>query len=144
MNSFVFTEEYPLGTLKLVSTVYIVRGTYCWETKALWDTGATRSVISKHLANSIGLPVHSRAEISSVTTDKITERHVVELWLKTKKVRFKDLLVVSETIERQGIGFIIGMDIISKGDFVITNANGKTVLSVRFPSTDTIDFAIKP
>lgn len=32
------------------------------------------------------------------------------------------------------------MDIISKGDFAITNVDGKTVFSFRIPSVETIDF----
>lgn len=32
------------------------------------------------------------------------------------------------------------MDIITRGDFAITNVNGKTTFSFRFPSIGTIDF----
>ena len=35
---------------------------------------------------------------------------------------------------------LIGMDIISKGDFAITNVGGKTTFSFRIPSVETIDF----
>jgi len=35
---------------------------------------------------------------------------------------------------------LIGMDIINRGDFAVTNKNGKTVFSYRFPSTEQIDF----
>jgi hypothetical protein len=37
-------------------------------------------------------------------------------------------------------GAIIGMDIIRRGDFAITNANGKTKMSFRMPSLKAIDF----
>lgn len=36
---------------------------------------------------------------------------------------------------------LIGMDIISIGDFVITNLNNQTVMSFRIPSVSRIDFA---
>jgi hypothetical protein len=36
---------------------------------------------------------------------------------------------------------IIGMDIITLGDFAISNKDEKTVLSFRIPSVDTIDFS---
>ena len=35
---------------------------------------------------------------------------------------------------------LIGMDIISLGDFAITNVGGKTTFSFRFPSIAEIDF----
>ena len=37
---------------------------------------------------------------------------------------------------------LIGMDIIEKGDFAVTNHNGETVLTYRFPSSELIDFSI--
>lgn len=39
-----------------------------------------------------------------------------------------------------GADVLIGMDIISQGDFSITNQNGKTVFSFRIPSAHTVDF----
>jgi hypothetical protein len=36
---------------------------------------------------------------------------------------------------------LIGMDIISQGDFAVTNLNGKTVFTYRYPSIKTIDYA---
>lgn len=38
------------------------------------------------------------------------------------------------------IDLLIGMDIISLGDFAITNVNGKTIFSFRLPSVSIIDF----
>ena len=35
---------------------------------------------------------------------------------------------------------LIGMDIISKGDFCVTNFQGKTVLTFRVPSCSEFDF----
>ena len=35
---------------------------------------------------------------------------------------------------------IFGMDIISLGDFAITNQNGQTTFSFRVPSSQTIEF----
>ncbi len=40
----------------------------------------------------------------------------------------------------QGMDILIGMDIITLGDFAITNYNNKTVFSFRFPSSEVIDF----
>ena len=39
-----------------------------------------------------------------------------------------------------GFEVLIGMDIIGAGDFAVTNSNGKTVMSYRYPSIERIDF----
>ncbi len=38
---------------------------------------------------------------------------------------------------------LIGMDIISKGDFAVTHPNGNTQFTFRFPSQANIDFAVE-
>ena len=40
----------------------------------------------------------------------------------------------------EGVDFLIGMDIITLGDFSITNLNGNTMFSFRFPSCETINY----
>ena len=39
-----------------------------------------------------------------------------------------------------GGGILIGMDIITRGDFSVSNFQGKTVMSFRCPSCETTDF----
>ena len=43
----------------------------------------------------------------------------------------------------EDFGMLIGMDIITLGDFAITNLNGQTVMSFRLPSSGRIDFSIR-
>ncbi len=40
----------------------------------------------------------------------------------------------------KGADVLIGMDIIGAGDFAVTNLNGKTTFSYRYPSMERIDF----
>jgi len=39
-----------------------------------------------------------------------------------------------------GAEMLVGMDIINKGDFAVTNKDGQTVFSFRIPSLECIDF----
>ena len=39
--------------------------------------------------------------------------------------------------------FLIGMDIITLGDFSVTNFEGKTTFSFRYPSCETINYAMQ-
>ena len=48
--------------------------------------------------------------------------------------------VIGLPMENAGHEVIIGMDIISKGDLAITNFDGKTTITFREPSMETIDF----
>ena len=49
-------------------------------------------------------------------------------------------VLVSECSDANDFGVIIGMDIITQGDFSITNVDGKTIASFRLPSIETIDY----
>ena len=48
--------------------------------------------------------------------------------------------VVVTEIDSEDYDMVIGMDVISKGDFAITNKNEKTTFSFRIPSKEEIDF----
>ena len=139
MSNHAYTQEFPSKTLRLISNVRVIHDGKYWETKALWDTGATISCIATCLVKEIGLPVHSEMILSSVTNDERADQYRVTVMLSSANVMLKDLLVASKDIDRQGIGFIIGMDIISKGDFALFNAEDKSVLTVRFPSQGITD-----
>ncbi len=106
---------------------------------ALWDTGAMCSCISKRCAAMLGL------EIINIT-HMATASHVVEapvymahLFLPNFPVfAYLEVLEFQDTSDNCDI--IIGMDIITQGDFAITNLGGNTFFSFRMPSLQTIDF----
>lgn len=56
--------------------------------------------------------------------------------LKNSDVQDMDFRKIGE----QGIDVLIGMDVISKGDFAISNYNGKTQFSFRIPSQNDVDY----
>jgi hypothetical protein len=58
-------------------------------------------------------------------------------------VHFPNLEVTLGTLWK-GTDALIGMDVITQGDFAITNLNGKTVMSFRVPSIAMIDFLTPP
>ena len=47
---------------------------------------------------------------------------------------------VAESVLPPGLDVVIGMDIITRGDFAVTNLDGKTTFSFRIPSLADIDF----
>jgi hypothetical protein len=106
----------------------------------IWDTGATGSAITELFAAKIGLKPVGRKKVSGLggTIDK--NRYLIDVILPNN-VRVPDLSVteIDNPIDDDGnkletFGMLIGMDIICRGDFSLTNYEGKTVMSFRMPS----------
>jgi len=108
--------------------------------RALWDTGATGSVISKQLAEEIGLVPVGRSLVTGVNGTFECNKYLIDVYLPNH-VRVQDVFVT----ESSGIqhDLLIGMDIIKIGDFALTFNNGSTIFSYQFPPTHQIDFVME-
>ena len=104
---------------------------------ALWDTGATNTVITKRVAQALGLSQTGVALVHHADGHSHKPKYVVNIMLPNNvgiayvEVTEGDLM---------GEDVLIGMDIITRGDFAITNVGGKTTFSFRIPSVETIDY----
>lgn len=107
-------------------------------TTALWDTGATSSVITKATADQLGLTPIGTAEVITGNGRGMHNTHVVN-FLLPNTVGVTGVWV-TECPDDHSFGAIIGMDIISKGDLALTNVGGKTCMSFRIPSIQKIDY----
>jgi len=106
---------------------------------ALIDTGSTGSCISRSFA--------SRAQLKSFKIIKVLGAHgfaFVPVYLVDVLLPNGILFSNMEAAEFYGgnnFDFIIGMNILRKGDMALTNANGEMVFSFRIPPAEThIDF----
>lgn len=104
---------------------------------AIWDTGATRTVISKNVVQSCNLKPTGMAKVHTASGTDIVPTYYVSIGLPNKIVI--PILQVTEGV-LTGTDVLIGMDIMNSGDFVVTNKDGKTVFSFRMPSVECIDF----
>lgn len=107
---------------------------------ALWDTGATGTVISKRVAQELGIkPVGMRQVFtaSSGNTGILTNEYLINVHLPNN-VGIAFVRATEGTLN--GFDVLVGMDIISKGDLAITHKDGKTAFSFQMPSTHDIDF----
>ena len=111
------------------------------QTKAIWDTGATNTVVTEEAAKKLGLLSFGKTNVSGVHGLKLVNRYFVNITLNNKSISL-DIPVTecSALSPDESIGVLIGMDIINKGDFAITNHNGRTLMSFRVPSLQEIDF----
>jgi len=106
---------------------------------ALVDTGATGSCISRKFAASAQLKTYKRSKIRGFHGISIVPVYSVNVLLPNE-IFFADM-EVAEFQSNNDFDFIIGMNILSKGDMALTNANGKMVFSFRIPPANThIDF----
>jgi len=106
---------------------------------ALWDTGATGSCISKGLARHLGLKPIDMCIVRGVGGTSSSNVYLIDVLLPSNVII--NNVRVSEFLDNGAFGIIIGMDIITLGDFAISNKNGKTTVSFRIPPSDNpIDF----
>src|SRR5690606_24653632 len=104
----------------------------------LWDTGATNSCITRSTAQALGLSPISKTIVQHAKGQTVSNVYLVNIYLPNN-VAIQHIRV-TECADNGTWGVIIGMDIITMGDFAITNVSGKTVFSFRFPSREQIDF----
>lgn len=105
---------------------------------AVWDTGATGSVITQRVADELALTATGITKVHHADGESETETYLVNITLPNG-VMFHGLRVTRATLT--GFDVLIGMDVIGNGDFALTNVDGKTVMSYRIPSKTTLDFS---
>lgn len=108
----------------------------------LWDTGATGTGITKRVIDDLGLIPTGKAWCSHAQGRELKNRYIVNLKLPNEVG--VHMLPVIETDLDGGIDVLIGMDIITCGDFVITNAHGRTHFSFRTPPIGGVDLSLPP
>ena len=140
-TKYAHTETYPDITKTLVTKVNVYQANPLKLLKrnvtAVWDTGATCSVIDKKLAKEWNLDVVKYETF--VTANGTTRAKVYYLTLELPNGGFFPNLQVSEL--NLASGFLIGMDVIKQGDFHISN-DGKTVFTFQAPSQDVKDYQL--
>ena len=101
------------------------------EVDAIWDTGATNTSISQEVAKKLNLQPLGKTPVVSAGKKYISNIYRVDILLP-QKVAVLDL-PVTEALSIDESEILIGMDIITLGDFSVTNAGGKTCCSFRLP-----------
>jgi len=102
---------------------------------ALWDTGATNTVITKKVATELNLT--PRGKITSFHADGQTdvETYYINIMLPNN-VGFQYLRVSEGKLKDFDV--LIGMDIIAMGEFTLRHENLKHVFEFKLPAPATI------
>jgi len=136
--------NYYKGITNVIITDTEVKNIFTGKTiptKAIWDTGAMNTVVTEKMAYDLGLISIGKANVTGVHGQKIVNRYIVNVTLNNKSISL-DVPVTecSALSSDESIGVLIGMDVITRGDFAITNFSGNTVMTFRVPSIQKIDF----
>jgi len=113
----------------------------CVKTSAVWDTGATHSVLSPKIVKELGLLPIDSCLVRGINHDQISDIVIASISLTDGLLLTGKRFSVNDI---PGADVLLGMDIITKGDFVINNADGQTLFSFVIPSfKDKISFSKK-
>jgi len=106
--------------------------TYHKTDTALWDTGATNTLISSSIVSQLNLQPLSKAIISCANGEVETTTYLIHVILPTQTAELNVEAILNDNPDYQ---VVIGMDIISKCDLSISNKDGKSIFSLRHPSS---------
>lgn len=104
---------------------------------AICDTGATNSAISQKVVDACKLSPTGITRVQGVHGVKEVETYLVNISLPSN-VTIANVRVTKGDLGNDDI--LIGMDVISRGDFAVTDHGGITKFSFRIPSMEHIDF----
>ena len=141
VNALVRRYDKIVKQIESEVTVTNLRTGNTISTLGIWDTGATGSVITKSTAAALGLTPVTKTFVNGVHGRKEVNVYFVNITLNNDQITLNCTVTECEELSNdQSAGMLIGMNVISLGDFSITNFDGKTVMSFRRPSLGTVDF----
>ncbi len=103
---------------------------------AVWDTGATRSAITQEVIDKLGIKHTDELDIYTANGVRAGKEYSINVYLPNHVA----LVGVPVTDGDMRIDMLIGMDIISRGDFAVTNKFKGTWMTFQIPPTHSIDF----
>lgn len=106
--------------------------------QAIWDTGATNTAIASSVVTKLGLLPISFTQVATGGGTVTARVYLLNLVLPNNVVITG--VQATELENLNNCDLLIGMDIISKGDFALTHVGGKACFSFRMPSFRQIDF----
>ena len=139
MKFSAFTEQSDHIEDRLLNKVIVSANGQKDQAVAQWDTGATNTCISEEIVKKYNLKPISVVQSKTPSGILKTSAYLLEIKLNDE-VRFPRWVVIGSKIGAQGIDVLIGMEIISKGDFAVSNYKNRTRFSFRIPSQQDVDY----
>lgn len=132
---------YVIDDIKQILTynIKIQSNNKIMNVASLWDTGAATTCISKKVVKTLNLTSNEEVYIDTPSGRSKTKIYEIDIILPNE-VYLKNIKVYETTIGDQGFDLLIGMDIISKGDFCVSGVNGVITASFRYPAQGVTDY----
>lgn len=139
-NIFFFSLEYPRPADEIATPITVsCRSDRCeicdhpiHHCTAIWDTGATSSMISKEIADKLGLHPVGQVKIAGVHGSQAANVYEVDLAFdngcRIPAVR------VSEAAAGGGFDVLLGMDVIGRGIFIVDGSGEGTRVYFACPT----------
>lgn len=104
---------------------------YYYTDSATWDTGAQFTLISPRVVEALGLKPSGKGHYMGIGGDQESDTFFVHIGLPNGQLK---RYVNAYCADLDDYDILLGMDIITQTDFLITNADGKTTFQFRTPS----------
>ena len=106
--------------------------------QAVWDTGATNTAIASSVVSKLKLAPISFTKVGTGGGQVDAPVYLINVVLPNNVILTN--VQVTELPALANCDVLVGMDIITQGDFAITHMNGQTSFSFRMPPSQHIDF----
>ena len=140
-----FTATNPAFCKEIVTNAWVavpakqVNDCKFIQYNALWDTGATNSVVTPRVVKEMGLIPIGMGQSRHAGGVSDVNIYMVTLMLPNNVIIPN--VKVSECAEQEGrFDVIIGMDLITLGDFTISGQGNKRMVSFSMPSAFNVDY----
>lgn len=134
----ILLSEVAISKAFRISTSALPKKINAKKFKAIWDTGATNTVITRKVVQECSLEPTGVVEVHDIRGKHPANTYLVNVVLPSR-VMFRQLRVTEGKVFGPA-DVLIGMDIITRGDLAVSNWGGKTTFSYRVPSLGRIDF----
>lgn len=124
---------------RLVSKATICYGEKELIVNAKWDTGATTSCVTQKVIDKLDLKPVGEMTVTTSNHTSVAKTYLIDIILPSN-YKCEQIVVIGGQINNAIHDMLIGMDIISRGDFAVSNFNGRTTFTFRIPSKGVIDF----
>lgn len=142
----VFVKEYDHKADAIVTNAIVLPASelregcplppYIYTENAAWDTGAQVTIISPRLVEKLGLMPCGQGQFMGIGGDQVSDSYLVYVGLSNGDM-IGEVKVYCSDIDDYDI--LLGMDIITETDFLITNKDGKTTFQFRSPSEGSVE-----
>ena len=116
--------NYTGITHEIIWTIKLTNGDKSIWAKALWDTGCSKASISQRVVDELGLKPYDKITVYEVGKPRESDLYHVTFELSAE-IKFEDV-EADQSFIGERYDAIIGMGIISKGNFIILNQDGRT------------------